>query len=168
MYAALVVSMWSKSEYLLKTMIKSSCHNINITNEVKGFHKIAKIVEFFKEKLEIELKLLPSYHELNAVRVLCNSFKHSDGRYDLNPAYETDNIEEQLFDWRVVNRQYVNEEHKKREKDSEYKEKPIKIEYTKLPLEVLVCSCYRFFYELVNKIESKLLEKIEDGCQGQG
>lgn len=173
MYAALVVSLWSKMEHFLKNMIAVCCKGLQkkekALNTVSTFcsesldkqldkrklkncidvlkklqlspYKFAEIKKFFKKEMKIKLEELADYSTIDAVRILNNSFKHSNGFYKpvLNRT-DTKIKQSLLTTWDIV-------------KDKE-------VDYSKLPIEELVLACGAFNHELITAIKSEL-EKVK-------
>lgn len=146
MYAALVVSLWSYIEGFLKDLA-CVCKGARHSNKNHPRFDFKRIKQSFKE-IGIDLKQLPKYSTVNAIRILNNSFKHSDGYYlpesDKPYTYIAPKL---LTKWKCISKRFVD-----------LKE----IDYTKLPIRELVIDCNLFFQNLLSAVK-KNLGKLEHG-----
>ena len=135
MYAALVVSLWSRIEDFLKNLV-DVCMQARNSRE-KFLYKFEDIEKAFEKKIGISLETLSKYSTINAIRILNNSFKHSDGYYMPEETKAHKQIEKPLIEeWNILT------------EDS-------KINYTKLPIRKLVPECNSFFKHLISAIKEK-------------
>ncbi|MBL6994743.1 hypothetical protein [Desulfobacula sp.] len=81
MYAALTVAMWSNIESFMKHLIRI-CETSGYDKFEGGNHQINNISDYFKKNLNIKLLDLKNNEIANTLRVLSNSFKHNNGRYE--------------------------------------------------------------------------------------
>ena len=132
MYAALIVSIWARMESFFKTLIKFTHPDL-----LKIPYQIKDIKKHFKDDLNIELETISEYETIDAIRILNNSFKHSNGKYKPKPTKPWDHINPTLLNqWNI--------------KENE------NIEYAKLPVEDLVIACNAFTSELFARVEAKI------------
>ena len=130
MYASMVVSLWSDVEHFLKSLLQ--------TCKLKDAWDFGKIKKRFGKELDIDFENLDSYSILNTIRILNNSFKHSDGYYKPDKNMKHTQISQDLLDeWNIL-----------RDNDE--------IDYSKLPIKTLVLACNTFANDLLRKIEPKL------------
>lgn len=140
MYAALTVTLWANVEHLLKNMI-AICHGALSSNSRIPF-EFGMIKKFFDHELSINLEIFVGYSTVDAVRILNNSFKHSDGYYKPKTDKPHTQIDPALLnDWGVLDN---NNE----------------IDYSKLPIMKLVLACSDFVQELRKAIESELPNRV--------
>lgn len=104
-----------------------------------AFDEIKKAIE--KEGC-VKLTECANYAIVDAVRILNNSFKHSDGCYKPNDTDQHTQIDPALLDrWSVLDER--NE-----------------IDYSKLPVKELVVACNSFCSDLLDKLEEVLKSKL--------
>lgn len=140
MYAALTVSLWSNVEHLLKNMIDICQGALSLNSRIPP--KFDMIKKFFDNKLSIDLEIFGGYSTVDAVRILNNSFKHSDGYYKPKTDKPHTQIDPALLNcWEVVDK---------------YEE----IDYSKLPIMELVLACSDFVQEVRKAIESELPNRV--------
>ena len=97
------------------------------------------IEDFFKKEFNIKLDSFKNYKIINAIRILNNSFKHTNGRYEPTDKPYT-KIDQKLLDkWGIFEDR----------KD---------FDYSKLPIENLVSVCNAFCHDLLDKVEQNLDE----------
>lgn len=90
MYASLIVTLWSDMEHFLTTLVK--------TCKLKDAWKFGEIKKRFKDKLKIDIEMLKSYSIINAIHILNNSFKHTDGYYKPDISKQHTQIHQALLD----------------------------------------------------------------------
>lgn len=135
MYAAIIVSIWSNMEHGLKQTVATCAHLLGLDHG--QIFEFGKIKDFFKNELSIGLETLREYDTVNAIRILNNSFKHSDGYYKPDNTKPHMQIEQSLLKkWNI--------------KEDE------KIDYPKLSIEELVLACATFNENLITTLEPKL------------
>lgn len=145
MYAALIVSLWSKSESMFMYLIQASKMALG-DNPKSDKYTFKKIRDYFKSNINLELSSLPYFTIVNAIRILNNSFKHKDGRYYPDLEDSINRIDHSLIDnWNLLK---GNEE----------------INYSNLNIQELVLSCHSFFKKIIQLVESYLNEnaRIDD------
>ncbi len=135
MSAALIVALWSNMENLLKGLITTSQKGLGqAANPPFKFHLIK---EFFATNLGIDLVTLPGYATIDAVRLLNNSFKHSDGHYHPEAGKAHTEIQAALANQLGITADTA-------------------IEYEKLPMKLLVGACGDFSSSLVAEVGKQL------------
>ena len=79
MYAALIVSVWSRIELFLNELCRYCRHcGLPAIDEKPNIVSFAK---YFENNLGISLQEIQNSNHANMLRVLSNSFKHNDGYY---------------------------------------------------------------------------------------
>jgi hypothetical protein len=129
-YAALVVSIWTKCEKNLKCISTLCAEQLKIGIPKFDFDNQKN---FYKKQFKIAFAILPKYAEINAIRLLNNIYKHADG-YCNETRYNqiTKTI---AAAWNV--------------------EKKKQIDYTTLPIETIVYSCNEFFTKLLEETKKE-------------
>jgi len=146
MYAALVVSLWSSIEGFLKDLA-CVCKRARPSKK-KLSYKFGPIKQFFKEEIGIDLEKLSRYSIVDAIRILNNSFKHSEGFYRPESGKPYTHIAPKLLTkWECISKRFVD---------------PKEIDYTKLPIRELVIDCNLFFQSLLSAVK-KNLKELEHG-----
>lgn len=141
MCAALVVSIWSKMESFLKS-IASICSEALGERENNGDASIKGVLKKLK-KFGIQVKQLTNYATVNAVRILNNSYKHSNGRYSPKEGRPHTQIDRDLLSkWKIVKNQ-----------------KGDKIDYSRIPIEEIVLACNGFCTDVLKRTEAILMSK---------
>lgn len=139
MHAALLVAIWSEMESFLKSLLticSEAAGNKDVSNKPYEFDKIKNVLE----KLGIKIMECDAVHTVNAVRILNNSYKHSDGRYRPEIDRPHTQIDQNLLtEWEVL----------KNHNDDE-------IDYSKLSIKEILKDCYRFCSDLLKKTEAAL------------
>ena len=79
MYAALFVSLWSCIEGYLKDLL-SVCRGAKQIKRKIPYH-FGEMKKSFSNEMNIEVEQLSKYSTVNAIQILNNSFKHSEGYY---------------------------------------------------------------------------------------
>jgi hypothetical protein len=147
MYASLIVSLWARVENNLKRLLWL-CKKANNPDEkvsLQRCHIIRIIKEGFLKEVNIKLEEQPNYSIVNAVRILCNCFKHSEGFYIPEGCELYEQIESDLLTkWQCISNHF---------KESKA------IEYDKLPIQELVFACKDFIDGLFGQIEEKLVNR---------
>jgi len=143
MYASVVVSVWAEMELFLKYLI-GLCRQIRGKKQAK-LYVFKKIKEAFKKDVDIDIGRCTEYNTVNAIRILNNCFKHSQGKY--NPLKdkkaeqkkkEPETIEETLLHrWQIL-------------------DEGGGIDYSKLSIQELVISCNAFYSDLIAKARKAL------------
>lgn len=101
--------------------------------------KFADIQESFEKETSILLSECRQFAVVDAIRVLNNAFKHSNGHYYPEDAKRYGGVDEALLrKWTIL--------------------KEERIEYSKAPVKELVLACSDFCHDLLDKIE-RVLEK---------
>jgi len=149
MYAALVVSLWSCVEGYLKDLL-GVCKRAKHPDKKRsvGHCDIRITREAFDKEVNVKLEEQPDYAVVNTVRILCNSFKHSEGFYlpkDEKPDTQIDS--DLLTKWNCISNRFI-----------ELKE----IDYTKLPVKELVLTCGTFCQSVLSG-SAKNLERLGYG-----
>ena len=129
MYAALCVAIWAQCE----TTLGGSSRVIG----KRASHKIKTLKQSLKAAAQIDMEQCADYPTINGLRILNNSFKHSDGKYrafgrpihdQLDPAFE---------------------------KSAQVRvDSSGRIEYENLDLSAVVDGCGRFFGDLFAQLDS--------------
>lgn len=147
MHAAMIVSLWSCVEGFLKDLVHvlERATRSNKTPRAYDFMTIKKGLE---KELSITLEEQPNYAVVNAVRILNNSFKHSEGYYVPKKDKAHTQIDADLLTkWKCLS-----------DRSSEHWE----IDYTKLPVKELVVTCGAFCRGLLSETK-KNLEGLRHG-----
>jgi hypothetical protein len=98
-------------------------------------YQFGEIKAFFKKELSINFENLPDYNIIDAIRILNNSFKHSNGRYVPEKGKPQTKIEKSLCNnWKI-----------KEVED---------IPYSELPIADLASSCHNFCSELMTQVQT--------------
>ena len=140
MYAAMVVKLWSSIEGFLKDLV-NICKRVHNSNK-KVSYKFEEIEKSFKKDIGVNLEQLPSYSIINAIRILNNSFKHSEGFYQPELGKPHTHIDPNLLTkWKCISKRFVD-----------LKE----IDYTVLPIQELVAACKLFCQHLISATEKSL------------
>lgn len=150
MYAALIVTLWSCVEGYFKDLL-GVCKRKRRSRKTVRYrpHNISLIKEGFEKEINVKLDKQQNYEVLNAVRVLCNSFKHSEGFYlpkDEKPDTYIDSA--LLTKWKCISNRFVELD---------------EIDYTQLPIQELVITCGAFCQRLLSETERKLKRRA-CGC----
>jgi hypothetical protein len=146
MYAALVVAMWSRMEYFLKSLasicIESSSERIKLLKEVQTFcqdslmgkkpdvilnvciknlNKLKQPYNFkdLEDKFKepkIKLKNLKNYTEINSLHILNNLYKHTSGYYNINEQSDYNKIHNDI----LLKWNIKKEEKKEREENTAF------------------------------------------------
>ncbi len=133
MYAALVVAIWADMEEMLKGVAGTCIFALKRKDEVP--YQFDKIQRFFMKEFSLEFSNLAGYEMVNAIRILNNSFKHSDGRYRPDKSKPHSLVPPDLaVEWKL--------------------EESSAIEYSKLPVGGMVSACYEFCTELMERVQS--------------
>jgi len=142
MYAALVVSLWSLVEGFLKDLIGVYKRSRNSEKKLKNDFK--EIKQFFVKKIGVNVEKICNYSIVNAIRILNNSFKHSEGYYlpESNKPY-TRIAPDLLTKWQCISKRFVDSK---------------EIDYTKLPIRELVIACNLFCQNLLSAVKKNLEE----------
>jgi len=143
MYAALIVSLWACVEGSLKDLL-SVCKGTKDSNKLCPVHSsgVKTITQGFKKELNIKLEEQLSYPVVNAVRILCNSFKHSEGFYEPKGSDSHSQINPDLLTkWKCISDRFKDRK---------------AIDYDRLPIQELVFTCGTFFEGLLEQIKKKL------------
>jgi len=144
MSAALVTLLWSCTECFLKDLVgvcrRALNSNENLSYQFKKIYQFKIIKQSFEREMGINLEQQPNYPIIDAIRILNNSFKHSEGYYLPEKNKPHTQIGKSYLDkWGILDR---ND----------------KIDYTKLPFRELVQACNMFFQSLLSAIENNLEE----------
>jgi hypothetical protein len=132
MYAAMCVHLWSKIEISFARCIMA--WNLEAISEVNfDTYKINKVSDFFIDTAGIPLDSITNYQFVNALRVLSNCYKHSNGRY------EPGNYP---IDPSLLNQWDIEEGHR--------------IDYLRLPLKDILLRCGEFLKELLDQVRQKI------------
>ena len=132
MYAALIVSIWSELEHFLKNLVRT-CY-IACGEHKKIPYNIEAINKEIERETGIQIDNCRGYNTVNAIRILNNSYKHSDGYYHPEKCKPYSQINKSLLKkWRI--------------------KEDRKIEYSKLPIEKIVLSLNAFCTNILKKVE---------------
>lgn len=137
------------SEGNVATPSRRACLNALSRIEAGIPRDFSDLGRLLNEEVQVAIGGCASIHVVNAIRVLNNCYKHSDGHYE--PEGEkthADTAYAQLSKWGVLN-----------ERED--------IDYSKLPVQELVAACSTFCNDLLNKVEAKL-EAIRPEGSGDG
>ncbi len=105
-------------------------------------YKMGDIKDSLKKDLNIDLKEIPNYAIIDAIRILNNSFKHNRGWYKPKENRPDTHINQALLQrWGI--------EEKK------------EIDYSKLPIKDLVLGSSAFRKELLGRVERELANRVE-------
>ncbi len=135
MYAALIVSIWSEMEYFLKSLVRT-CYTARGEHKPLPF-RIEDIKRAIEKETGIQIGKCKGYITVDAIRILNNSYKHSNGYY--RP--EADKLHTQISK-SLQKKWKIEEGHN--------------IEYSTLPTEKIVLSFTAFCTNVLKKVESKL------------
>lgn len=137
MSAALVVSIWSHMESFLKRIMEICYGSLSIKGKVP--YRFDQIKFFFANHFAADLSSLDDYSEVDAVRILNNSFKHNNGKYEPEKAHA--HINQPLLDqWSIIG------------EDG-------RIDYTKVPIQDLVLCCNSFSRNVLSLTKTGLEAK---------
>ena len=139
MYAALIVSIWSMIEFLLKGILHTSCkvNHITYNPRLVDFRRIKCGIRKYTGIDEEECK---NYEIVNAVRILNNTFKHNNGRYKESDDRPNDKIEKSLQQkWEIEARR--------------------QIKYSQLPIAEIVVAINGFCKDLIAQVECTIAAK---------
>lgn len=143
MYAAMIVSLWSCVECYLKDLLRV-CKRAKHPNKKCSVHNwgIERIKKGFEKDVNVKLEKEPNYAVVNAVRVLSNSFKHSEGYYLPKEGKPHTQIDADLLTrWKCISDRFI---------------KHMEIDYTKLPVKELVVTCGAFCRGLLSETKKNL------------
>lgn len=129
-YAALIVSIWTKCEKSLKSFSSLCAEQLEI--DIPDF-KFDNQKKFYKKQLKITFSILPKYAEINAIRLLNNIYKHADGH--CNEAKFNQITKNIASVWNVEKKKQIN--------------------YSTLPIEDIVCSCNEFLTKLLEEAQKE-------------
>jgi len=175
MYAALIVSIWSEMEHVLKTvtmisyqalgkrkkallMTQKFCEDslagkrpsTTLDGCVKALQKLQSGIPYafreikaaLKKELDVRIDQCVAYRTVDAIRILNNSFKHSNGCYRPESGKRQTQIDKALLKkWAIIG-----------QRDE--------IDYSKLPVKKLVVACNAFCADLFAKVDDVLTTKI--------
>ena len=128
MFASLVVTIWSEMEHFLEGLIEEC--QARLGQPVHAPFKFGQIMTFFNDHTGVDLTTLADFQSVDAVRILDNSFKHSDGIYSPVAGQAHTSIDAGLLAaWDIVDASN-------------------RINYAKLPFEDLVMASGRFANDL--------------------
>jgi hypothetical protein len=129
-YAALIVSIWTKCEKYFKSISSLCAEQLKV--DIPDF-KFGDQKKFYKKQLKIAFSILPKYADINVIRLLNNIYKHADGYCnEVKFNQITKNI---ATAWNI--------------------EKKKQIDYSALPIEGIVCSCNEFFTKLLEEAQKE-------------
>lgn len=136
MYAALVVSAWCKMEAFFKLLIKIVNGALNRAGEAP--YQFDRIKEFFDKNVGLNLETIAEYPTVNAIRILNNSYKHSDGQYKPDASKPHTRIDQTLLDrWKILDNQN-------------------QIDFSKTPIEEFISCCAVFCRKVLSATEAKV------------
>jgi hypothetical protein len=142
MYAALIVSVWSRIELFLKELC-GYCKNCGLPG-IDEKPNIESYAKYFDRNLGISFQAIQNSEHANILRVLSNSFKHNDGYYfpDSFP---------------------VDQELAKKYDIHEYEpHKSCQIKYINLPIKDMIISAGQFCKNLFDETEAALKFKNDE------
>ncbi len=120
---------------------------IKLLRALQTAYKFLEIKSFFKNEMGIDLEVLPEYKTVDAIRILNNSYKHSNGYYKPEIDKSHTQIDPTLLaHWSV-------------QCDQE-------IDYSKLPIKELVIACGKYNQKLIDEIRSKLKSLSQSSSSG--
>lgn len=129
MYAALCVAIWAQCETTLGALSRFVGK--------KPSHKIIDVKKSFKSSARIDMEHCAGYSIFNGLRILNNSFKHSDGKYRASGRPVHDQLDP-AFEMSAQVRLDSSD----------------RIEYENLDLSAVVDGCGRFFGDLIAQLDS--------------
>ncbi|MBW2149369.1 MAG: hypothetical protein JRI22_20415 [Deltaproteobacteria bacterium] len=142
MYAALVVSMWSKMESFLKSIVSICSEALERQEKNNRPYEFKKILKKLKN-FSIQVEQCANYTTVNAIRILNNSYKHSNGRYRPKKGKSYTQIDKDILSkWQILQDQNEDE-----------------IGYSKLPIQEIVAECNSFCSDLMKKSKAVLSGK---------
>lgn len=141
MYAALIVSMWSEMEYYLRSLVRA-CYTAR--GESKDLPRdIAAISKAIRSIAGIQIDKCKSYISIDAVRILSNAYKHSNGYYRPKAGKPHTHLRKSILrKWKI--------------KEGE------KIDYSKLPIEKIYSAFTAFCADVLKKTEAILKKNTVD------
>lgn len=133
MYAALIVSIWSKCEMFLNKIIKLCVKQLGC-EEFKKFGFI-KQKNFFSKKAKIDIEKLQSYDYVNATRIMCNLYKHNNSIYSVKQR-KKDVSDVIASEWKICEGK--------------------NIDFSKIPIKDIITHCRKFFDALCESVCNRL------------
>jgi hypothetical protein len=134
-YAALVVSIWSKSEITLKRITSLAIRQQNLNLSLPLNFKSQQ--DFLNDNLGISVPSLPSFDEMNGIRILNNIYKHAGGKYNPDPTKPWEHFSPAVANaWSIKNNKEVD--------------------YTIIPIKELILNAHVFFSKLHEKARNRL------------
>lgn len=139
MYAALIVSIWSEMESFFKSLVRA-CYTARGERK-KLPYDIKAISEEIERTTGIQIGKCKGHKVVDAIRILNNSYKHSNGYYRPEADKPHTQISKSLLNkWKI--------------------EEGCKIEYSKLPIEKIYLSFNAFCADMLKKFETKLKKRL--------
>jgi len=133
MHAVLIVALWSKMETELKQLAGICCVALSLK---EPSYKFEPLKNFLDTCISIDMERYIHYSEVNAIRVLNNSFKHSGGYYRPDSGKTHTQIDQSLESQFSLVRGSI-------------------IDYSRLPIEELVGACSEFSDQLRDEIAER-------------
>ncbi|MBW1669070.1 MAG: hypothetical protein JRJ66_13675 [Deltaproteobacteria bacterium] len=142
MYAALVVSMWSEMESFLRSIVSICSEALEKQKKNNEPHQFKEILRKLKN-FGIQVDQCANYLTVDAIRILNNSYKHSNGCYRPKEGRPYTRIDQTLISkWKIVKDQNEGE-----------------IDYSRLPIQEMVVDCNRFCSDLFGRVKAVLESK---------
>lgn len=134
MYAAMCVHIWSRFERTFRYCVKA--WNLEATSEaIIDTHRIKEVAQVFSNTVQMPLNGIMKHEYVNAIRVLSNCYKHSNGRYE--PGDDQFPIASSLLtQWEI--------------------EEGHRIDYLALPLKDILFQCGLFLEDLLGQFRNKI------------
>lgn len=142
MYGGLIVSIWSKMDSFLKSIVRAHCTEPEKTKK----YQFKGVKQHIKKKAGIDLEKCNSFKVVNAVRILNNAFKHNSGYYTVKEDDHYNQIDHSLLvQWGLPNELDERNE----------------IDYSKLPIQNIVVACNTFCTDLLDKVVKQKMMAME-------
>jgi len=150
MSASLVVTLWSEVEWFLRMMIWSYDTATGQTGTVplkRRYSSIGQMIDDLPIAAD-DVWRCSEVETANAVRILCNAFKHDDGQYNAQGRKREETIDNALLaKWGIL-------------------QGDDKIDYAKLPIIDMVSKCEDFCLDLGGKCQKGIESLPQSGQQG--
>jgi hypothetical protein len=144
MYAALVVAMWSRMEYFLGNL--SSIYDEAFKGKKFQQDQSFRFGEIIKNLKPVNIEKCEKYLEINALRILNNSYKHASGYYKPIKDKSYTIIDPHILStWKIMNEKTLYSI------KLDHSNMTIKIKYYNLPIKKIVLDCYHFCSESLDK-----------------
>lgn len=99
LFATLIVAMWARLEFLLTVLgeCAEAASNPAAASKQRHLYKFHEILASIQRSTGVDVTQIQHFDVVNAIRIMNNSYKHSDGTYDPNPKYVMDKIDPKLL-----------------------------------------------------------------------